>query len=147
MYIYIHIYIHTHTYIYLYVFVYIYIYIYVYVCMYIYTPTHIDVYICIHTICIYIYTHIYIHACIHKCLFTHAYILIFQECELRPLNQADGSARFNFSRSSVLAGVHGLFFMSLLISLLIHDRFLFMSLFIRLVCFVTRLVSFDLSLL
>eukprot|EP00802_Teleaulax_amphioxeia_P022245 Tamp_22671.p1 GENE.Tamp_22671~~Tamp_22671.p1 ORF type:complete len:240 (+),score=30.47 Tamp_22671:64-720(+) len=29
------------------------------------------------------------------------------ECELRPLNRADGSARFNFSRTSVLAGVFG----------------------------------------
>ena len=28
-------------------------------------------------------------------------------CELGPLNRADGSARFNFSRSSVLAGVFG----------------------------------------
>jgi hypothetical protein len=30
-----------------------------------------------------------------------------QECELRSLNNADGSARFNFGRSSVLTGVHG----------------------------------------
>lgn len=30
-----------------------------------------------------------------------------QECELRSLNNADGSARFNFGRSSVLTGVYG----------------------------------------
>ena len=29
------------------------------------------------------------------------------ECELRPLNQADGSARFSFSRTRTLAGVFG----------------------------------------
>jgi hypothetical protein len=33
---------------------------------------------------------------------------LVQECELRPLNRADGSARFNLSRTSVLAGVFGL---------------------------------------
>lgn len=30
-----------------------------------------------------------------------------QECELRSLNNADGSSRFNFGRSSVLTGVYG----------------------------------------
>lgn len=28
-------------------------------------------------------------------------------CELRPLKRCDGSARFNFERTSVMAGVHG----------------------------------------
>jgi hypothetical protein len=28
-------------------------------------------------------------------------------CELRPLKRCDGSARFNFERTSVMAGIHG----------------------------------------
>ena len=43
----------------------------------------------------------------HACANTQHCRTLQQECELRPLNQADGSARFNFSRTSVLAGIHG----------------------------------------
>jgi hypothetical protein len=53
---------------------------------------------------------VFVLVCLWKCLMlaidTNRHLA--QECELRPMNRADGSARFNLSRTSVLAGVFGL---------------------------------------